>query len=319
MPHQCTNCGHVFEDGSKEMLSGCPDCGGNKFQYHPGDVPDSEEPPEDADPPERDTGSVTGAVGRAANKVRDAVTGDNSGVEDRTADEPGEPTGEDAGASTADEPAASVEDVAAAGEATPSEETSPGAPETGGVESVDSGVASDAASGGPATDADADSPATEADPGQDTQTADASAPAAGDAATREPAGSEQSESSEPSEPGAADPTTETVDASTADTEDGAQANARSEVVDMSSLPDRAEEGRVVKEPDDDEDRPDLDELRRELNDQFESIRIVAPGQYELNLMELYDRQEYIIALQEDGQYVIEVPDAWEAPDPTEDE
>jgi predicted nucleic acid-binding Zn-ribbon protein len=75
----------------------------------------------------------------------------------------------------------------------------------------------------------------------------------------------------------------------------------------------------VKEPDDDEDRPDLDELRRELNDQFESIRIVAPGQYELNLMELYDRQEYIIALQEDGQYVIEVPDAWEAPDPTEDE
>jgi predicted nucleic acid-binding Zn-ribbon protein len=36
-------------------------------------------------------------------------------------------------------------------------------------------------------------------------------------------------------------------------------------------------------------------------------------------MELYDRQEYIIALQEDGQYVIEVPDAWEAPDPTKDE
>jgi len=39
MPHQCTNCGHVFADGSKEMLSGCPDCGGNKFQYHPGRCP----------------------------------------------------------------------------------------------------------------------------------------------------------------------------------------------------------------------------------------------------------------------------------------
>jgi predicted nucleic acid-binding Zn-ribbon protein len=27
-------------------------------------------------------------------------------------------------------------------------------------------------------------------------------------------------------------------------------------------------------------------------------------------MELYDRQEYIISLQEDGRYVIEVPDSW---------
>ncbi|MCG1004224.1 hypothetical protein LQ368_12355 [Halobacterium noricense] len=83
MPHQCTNCGHVFADGSKEMLSGCPDCGGNKFQYHPGDVAESEpaDPPADADadapePPEPEGGSVAGAVGRAANKVRDAVTSD---------------------------------------------------------------------------------------------------------------------------------------------------------------------------------------------------------------------------------------------------
>src|SRR6056297_872855 len=35
MPHQCTNCGRTFPDGSKEMLSGCPDCGGNKFQFEP--------------------------------------------------------------------------------------------------------------------------------------------------------------------------------------------------------------------------------------------------------------------------------------------
>jgi len=35
MPHQCTNCGHTFPDGSKEMLSGCPECGGNKFQFKP--------------------------------------------------------------------------------------------------------------------------------------------------------------------------------------------------------------------------------------------------------------------------------------------
>lgn len=35
MPHQCTTCGRTFPDGSKEMLSGCPDCGGNKFQFKP--------------------------------------------------------------------------------------------------------------------------------------------------------------------------------------------------------------------------------------------------------------------------------------------
>jgi len=51
-------------------------------------------------------------------------------------------------------------------------------------------------------------------------------------------------------------------------------------------------------------------LRRELNDQFESIKILEPGQYELNLMELYNREERIIALREDGQYVIDVPDTW---------
>ncbi|PSQ21624.1 hypothetical protein BRD04_06060, partial [Halobacteriales archaeon QS_9_67_17] len=40
------------------------------------------------------------------------------------------------------------------------------------------------------------------------------------------------------------------------------------------------------------------------------IKIVEPGQYELNLMELYDRDEYIIALQENGRYVIQMPEQW---------
>mgnify|MGYP006286025415 CR=1 FL=1 len=72
----------------------------------------------------------------------------------------------------------------------------------------------------------------------------------------------------------------------------------------------ADDANVVSAPDD--DSPGLKELREELNSQFESIRIVSPGQYELNLMELYEREEYIISLQEDGKYVIEVPDAWDA-------
>lgn len=98
-----------------------------------------------------------------------------------------------------------------------------------------------------------------------------------------------------------------------DTEDDAQASARSEVVSPDEIRAASErppdaEGTVI-EPQSDE-RPDLDDLREELNDQFESIKIVAPGEYELNLMELYDRPEYIISLREDGRYVIEVPDTW---------
>ncbi|MFW5918725.1 MAG: Zn-ribbon domain-containing protein [Halanaeroarchaeum sp.] len=207
MPHQCTTCGQAFPDGSKEMLSGCPECGGNKFQYLPSDaLSDSnaaDQPPAD-DPPGRDPddAGVTEAVGRAATTVRDYVSRNRSD----------------------DSPGAGVESDA---EAMPSE---------------------------------------------------------------------------------------------ADDEDEAQASARGEIVDPSDLPDEpaAEpegppgEGRVVKKPDSQEslERPELDELRQELNEQFESIRIVAPGQYELNLMELYDREEHIIALQEDGRYIIEVPDTW---------
>lgn len=33
MPHQCLKCGAVFEDGSPQLLKGCPSCGGNRFFY----------------------------------------------------------------------------------------------------------------------------------------------------------------------------------------------------------------------------------------------------------------------------------------------
>ncbi len=33
MPHKCTTCGHVFDDGSASVLTGCPSCGANKFLY----------------------------------------------------------------------------------------------------------------------------------------------------------------------------------------------------------------------------------------------------------------------------------------------
>ena len=33
MPHQCLQCGSVFPKGSREILKGCPSCGGTKFFF----------------------------------------------------------------------------------------------------------------------------------------------------------------------------------------------------------------------------------------------------------------------------------------------
>ena len=33
MPHQCLKCGRIFEEGSSQLLKGCPDCGGNRFFF----------------------------------------------------------------------------------------------------------------------------------------------------------------------------------------------------------------------------------------------------------------------------------------------
>ena len=41
MPHQCIECGRTFPDGSKQMLTGCPECGGNKFQFRPEGRPET--------------------------------------------------------------------------------------------------------------------------------------------------------------------------------------------------------------------------------------------------------------------------------------
>ena len=33
MPHQCLKCGKIFEEGSSQLLRGCPSCGGNRFFF----------------------------------------------------------------------------------------------------------------------------------------------------------------------------------------------------------------------------------------------------------------------------------------------
>jgi len=69
----------------------------------------------------------------------------------------------------------------------------------------------------------------------------------------------------------------------------------------------------IKEISEEESPPTsaAEEARRELMDQFETIRIVEPGSYELNLMNLYEEDQKIIALQEDGRYQVTLPSGFD--------
>ncbi|WIV68530.1 OapC/ArvC family zinc-ribbon domain-containing protein [Natrialbaceae archaeon AArc-T1-2] len=251
MPHQCTNCGREFEDGSKEMLSGCPSCDGNTFQFVPkadagDDSLNSSPNPNSSSPPP----STDGAVSRAAETVREWVSDDDSETSWPPADEGGSAS-----------------------------ETFPEWPESARRPEDRSSSADETAS-------------VTTEPTTTDESADLSEDTAQTDARSELATSEEI----PSDTGSVD----------------AAADASSERDEMP--PDRGDDGstpeygQVVSEPS--ADRPSLEELRDELNDQFESIKIVSPGQYELNLMELYNREEYIVSLQEDGRYVIDVPDSW---------
>jgi len=264
MPHECTTCGRVFADGSKEMLSGCPDCGGNKFQFKP-----------------------------AAATERDAST---TNAEERSPDS--EPASSDV-----------TERRDLSEDSTEWPDHGYGSAEDSGTDHPSDAADPDVADDGPATDPDA----TAADhdrptePDDDGTTAPEPAPTS-DGSAEDPAQADaRTDVVSPDEIAAATPE-ETEGTATPDAPGSPASDPRDPATDT--------EGRVPEPRP--EDRPDLDDLREELNEQFESIRIVAPGEYELNLMELYDRTEYIISLQEDGRYVIEVPDTWDTtPDPDE--
>jgi predicted nucleic acid-binding Zn-ribbon protein len=296
MPHQCTTCGHVFDDGSKEMLSGCPDCGGNTFQFHPKgtEIPET---PLDAEPPEPEGSTAANTVGRAATKVRDFVSSDSGTDADSTASAPerppadpgrvGDPAaggsagggGGGTGTAGAGSGIGSTPDPNATW---PSEQEGQDRNQDPELEPDDDGI----------IDADAREAARAVSEADEADTTDAPAEM-GDSAQRD-------ELAQPGEPTRTDEP---------DAADGAGPVASTERGGAAGRPTGGpSEGRVVSEPDD--DQPDIAELREQLNDQFESIKILEPGQYELNLMELYDREEYIIALQENGRYVIQVPEQW---------
>jgi len=299
MPHQCTTCGHVFDDGSKEMLSGCPDCGGNTFQFHPkgSDIPET---PPDADPPEPEGSTAANTVGRAATKVRDLVSSDDDSEPDSAAGPPETPP-TDPGRATG----SSGTTPGTAGDETRNRRGS----EARSKPSSETRTTSDTAAGtaaGSAPDPNATWPSEEGQAQQSDLEPDDDGIIDADAREAARAVGEADEGGASTEPDAA--STE-PGMGAADAAEGPVSGAR-DAGGLSDGPsgDGPDEGRVVSEPDG--DQPDISELREQLNDQFESIKILEPGQYELNLMELYDREEYIIALQENGRYVIQVPEQW---------
>jgi predicted nucleic acid-binding Zn-ribbon protein len=246
------------------MLSGCPECGGNKFQFEPSGS----------------SGGSSSAGGSAS-----------------------------AGADTGESDADSSSDTGGSGAVSQATQTVRDWVGRDGLSDSDDGT--------PSTDtSDWPDHGTDSKPDTDPQSDAPSEQSAGAASGRNATS-------------AADRTAEQSSGSgvnaTPSSEDAAQASARSDVVDPDELPESKSastdhpfddsssnapevDGEVVDTPD--QDQPDLEALRQELNEQFESIKIVRPGEYELNLMELYDRDEYIISLMEDGRYAIEVPDAW---------
>lgn len=79
-----------------------------------------------------------------------------------------------------------------------------------------------------------------------------------------------------------------------------------------------EASKFIKEVDDlllIQDEPKLHELLKdkkvetpkEIGNRVESIRILSPGQYELNLESLLERKEIVMALKEDGTYIVNLP------------
>ncbi|WP_306054800.1 OapC/ArvC family zinc-ribbon domain-containing protein [Natronococcus wangiae] len=333
MPHQCTNCGRTFPDGSKEMLSGCPDCGGNKFQFAPSSgataAGGASEPNAGAG------GERTGATEPSA---RDGSDPDADGVASRAAETvrgwvSSNSTDESTGASTVDtgSTSAAPENAARARESevrSSSSETRSGTDPTaegdGFSEWPDSARRPEDRSSGAEQSETDQSAAARSSPDEAT--------AAQSVTDDRPAAATDVETNAHS----ADVREAGTDAPAVESEDSAQASARSDVVPADDLPTNAgqdddsgavtdvggttgsgagggsdqppNDGRVVSEPTG--EQPSIEDLRAELNEQFESIKIVRPGQYELNLMELYNRDEYIISLQEDGRYVIDVPDSW---------
>ena len=284
MPHQCTECGRTFDDGSKQMLSGCPDCGGNKFQFQP---------------------SSAKSEARKAAAEADAA---ESASADTTDDAP-EPSDDRSRADVEREMPELAQDA-------DTEEVEAESPSTA-TGSTDSPPAEGADQFDDGDDAEIDNTTAEEDRAQRDARSSPTTNEEIDEARRKMAAAEKERLAEVDDDGSAGgtrgrgtpqgPPTDGPDEAAAEEFglDGA-VGGPDEQPSPNAANERGSEADAVEGPE-----TDLSALREELNDQFESIKITAPGQYELNLMELYDRKEYIISLQEDGRYVVDIPEGHE--------
>jgi predicted nucleic acid-binding Zn-ribbon protein len=64
---------------------------------------------------------------------------------------------------------------------------------------------------------------------------------------------------------------------------------------------------IKKETAELKNEPKAENAPKEIGDRIESIRILSPGQYELNLESLLERKEIVMALKEDGTYIVNLP------------
>jgi predicted nucleic acid-binding Zn-ribbon protein len=342
MPHECTNCGRTFPDGSKEMLSGCPDCGGNKFKFEPAGRAaggESASEPEGESPSKAGGGPAPGSerdTGHDADRSppAESVTDRSSPAADADQRDD-EPFADHEWPDTAStEPPDAHDKTGRAGQPTISPDEEPTPTDTTGAPD---GVDSTADTVEPTTDT-----TEEAVPATDTTESTTRGESEFEySSAAERSAAEQSPNTATDRPGAQSGDRPHADIETtgdrgSDAENSAQASARSEVVSGEELPDYADsddttathDSTGTESPASDEsslsepsapdesslpeaDDTEFERIREELNQQFESIRIVRPGEYELNLVELYDREEFIISLREDGRYVIEMPDAWD--------
>ena len=92
----------------------------------------------------------------------------------------------------------------------------------------------------------------------------------------------------------------------------------SEERDDAKSPDKQPGKKGLKEIDEflSDQEPGTEEITRTEDepeqDRIESLRINEPGSYELNLEALLERKEIIMAMKEDGKYVVHLPSVFDA-------
>jgi len=55
----------------------------------------------------------------------------------------------------------------------------------------------------------------------------------------------------------------------------------------------------------------VEKKQEEIGERVESVRILSPGSYELNLESLLERDEIVMALKEDGTYLVHLPSVFQ--------